>query len=206
MNNNAAVLAALPLALLQSTRAHDRPGEVLEDEDLSVSLPRRLGLSGVIETQIQRYETAAKSGKRVTSEEFNQLLKLVLRRPDAETILRQTGARVAQRQFETVSPTWLKIMRILPRAAILAGIRRAAKKLLKNMSGAADIHVSGKPVLARMKEPEIAFLEPPGVGCALYASAFEEIASLYLGRKATVAHARCATNDGSGYCEWRLDG
>jgi hypothetical protein len=203
MNNNAAVLAALPLALLQSTRAHDRPGEVLEDEDLSVSLPRRLGLSGVIETQIQRYETAAKSGKRVTSEEFNNLLKLVLRRPDAETILRQTGARVAQRQFETISPTWLRMLRILPRAAMMAAIRRATKKLLRNMSGAEEILVSGNPVQARMKKPEIAFLDPPGLGCALYASAFEEIASLYLARKANVAHSRCATHDG-GYCEWQL--
>ena len=68
MNNDTAVLAALPLALLQSTRSHDRPGEVLEDEDLSASLPRRLGLSGVIESQIQRYETAARSGKRVPPE------------------------------------------------------------------------------------------------------------------------------------------
>lgn len=205
MNHNAAVLAALPLALLQSTRAHDRPGEVLEDEDLSVSLPRRLGLSGVIETQIQRYETAARSGKRVTSDEFNNLLKLVLRRPDAETILRQTGARMAQRQFETASPTWLKLLRVLPRAATISAIRRATKKLLRDISGAAEITVTGNPVHARIRKPEIAFLDPPGVGCTLYAAGFEEMASLYLGKKAHVAHARCATNDGD-YCEWRLEG
>jgi hypothetical protein len=87
----------------------------------------------------------------------------------------------------------------------MAGIRRATKKLLRNISGAPEIVVTGNPVQARIKKPEIAFLDPPGVGCALYASAFEEIASLYLGRKANVAHARCATNDG-GYCEWQLEG
>lgn len=202
--NNTPVLAALPLALLQSTRAHDRPGEVLEDEDLSASLPRRLGLSGVIETQIYRYETAAKGGKRVPSDEFNNLLKLMLRRPDAETILRETGARVARRQFETVSATWLKLLRILPRAAIMAAIRRATTRLFKNIAGTTDISVSGNPMHARIKSPATTLMEPAGVACALYASAFEEVASLYLGRKAQVRQVRCAT-DGGGYCDWQLE-
>jgi hypothetical protein len=204
MNNDTAVLAALPLALLQSTRAHDRPGEVLEDEDLSISLPRRLGLSGVIESQIQRYETAARGGKRVPGEEFNNLLKLVLRRPDAETILRETGARVAQRQFEGV-PAWrLGLLRILPRAATLRALRKASERLLRNISGASDVQVSGKPLRAQIFRPQIAFLDPPGVACSLFASAFEELASLYVGKKANVAHTRCATNGGD-YCEWQLE-
>jgi bacteriochlorophyll 4-vinyl reductase len=204
MNNDGAVLAALPLALLQSTRSHDRPGEVLEDEDLSVSLPRRLGLSGVIESQIRQYEAAARSGKRVTAEEFHNLLKLVLRRPDAEPILRQTGARVAQHQFERASPTVLKLLRILPRAATYRAIRKAAAKLLRSISGNPDVSVAGKPLHARMQSPQITAMEPAGTACALYAAAFEEIASLYLGRKANVAQTHCATN-GGGYCEWRLE-
>ena len=202
--NNTPVLAALPLALLQSTRAHDRPGEVLEDEDLSASLPRRLGLSGVIETQIYRYETAAKGNKRVPSDEFNNLLKLMLRRPDAETILRETGARVARRQFETVSPTWLKLLRILPRAATMAAIRRATARLFKNIAGTTDFSISGNPMHARIKSPPTTLMEPAGVACALYGSAFEEVASLYLGRKAQVRQVRCAT-DGGGYCDWQLE-
>ena len=204
MSTNNAVLAALPLALLQSTRSHDRPGEVLEDEDLSLSLPRRLGLSTVIERQILHYETAAKAGKRVPSEEFNNLLKLVLRRPDAETILRETGARVAQRQFEGVSGVWLKTLRVMPRRVMLRGIRSATRRLLRNMSGAEEITVQGNPIRARITKPEVALLEPEGLGCTLYAAAFEELASLYLGRKTTVAHERCAAQV-EGYCEWRLD-
>jgi hypothetical protein len=200
-----AVVAALPLALLAATRSHDRPSEVLEDEDLSVSLPRRLGLSGVIGTQIMRYETAARSGKRVSNDEFVNLLKLVLRRPDAETILRETGARVAQRQFDGVPPTWLKLLRILPRAAINAAIRRATNRLLRNISGSDDVAVQGKPIRARITKPVTAFLDPPGVACTLYGAAFEELASSYLGKKTSVAHDKCATQ-GSEYCDWRLDG
>jgi hypothetical protein len=204
MKNDTAVLAALPLALLQSTRAHDRPVEVLEDEDLSASLPRRLGLSGVIETQIHRYETAAKGGKRVPSDEFNNLLKLMLRRPDAETILREAGARVAQRQFESVPPSWLKLLRVLPKAVMIGAIRRATARLLKNIAGTTDVTVAGNPINARIKNPQTALLEPAGVACALYASAFEEISSLYLGRKTRVQQLRCVT-DGGGYCGWQLE-
>ncbi len=204
MSNNTAVLAALPLALLQSTRSHDRPGEVLEDEDLSLSLPRRLGLSTVIERQIQHYETAAKAGKRVTSEEFFNLLKLVLRRPDAETILRETGARVAQRQFASVGAARLKLVRVLPRRVMLRSIRGATTRLLRNISGASDIHVTGNPIIARITRPEIAFLEPEGLGCSLYSAAFEELASLYLAKRPAVVHERCAAQS-DGPCEWRLD-
>ena len=200
-----AVLAALPLALLAATRAHDRPSEVLEDEDLSVSLPRRLGLSGVIESQIHRYETAARSGKRVANDEFVNLLKLVLRRPDAEPILRDTGARVARRQFDNVPPLWLKLLRALPRAVIYASIRRATTRLLRNISGSDDVVVQGSPIHARIRKPVTAFLEPAGTGCVLYAAAFEELASLYLGKKASVTQSKCATQGGNGYCEWRLE-
>lgn len=199
-----AVIAALPLALLESTRAHDRPGEVLEDEDLSVSLPRRLGLSGVIETQIRNYQSAARSGKRVSQDDFVNLLKLVLRRPDAEAILRQTGARVAQHQFENVPPLWIKILRVLPRALSSKVIGRASARLLRNISGSSEVTVQGTPLHARINKLETARLDPPGVACALYGAAFEELASLYLGKKASVAHAKCATQ-GGGYCDWRLD-
>lgn len=199
-----AVIAALPLALLESTRANDRPGEVLEDEDLSVSLPRRLGLSGVIETQIRNYQSAARTGKRVPHDDFANLLKLVLRRPDAETILRQTGARVAQRQFENVPPAWVKLLRALPRAVSYGVIRRASRRLLSSISGSSAVMVQGTPPHARINKLPTALLDPPGVACALYGAAFEELASLYLGKKTNVAHARCATQ-GGGYCEWRLE-
>ena len=197
------VVAALPLALLAATRSHDRPSEVLEDEDLSISLPRRLGLSSVIVTQIQRYETAARSGKKVSHDEFVNLLKLVLRRPDAEPILRETGALVAQRQFEKVSPSWLKVLRILPRAAVYAVIRRATRRVVRNHSGYDQIKVDGNPVRAQNRKPAAALIEPPGIGCALYGAAFEELASLYLNKKASVKPTRCASKDGE-VCEWEL--
>jgi bacteriochlorophyll 4-vinyl reductase len=204
VNYGGSVVAALPLALLEATRAHDRPSEVLQDEDLSVSLPRRLGLSGVIETQIQRYQVAARSGKHVPLDDFVNLLKLVLRRPDAEPILRQAGARVAQHQFDKVPPAWVSVLRVLPRAAKYAVIRRAVRKLLSNTAGTDSVTVSGSPVQARIMNSVLARLDPPGMACALYAAAFEEVASLYLGKKTNVTHAKCVAQS-SDSCEWRLE-
>lgn len=90
-----AVHAALPLALMESVRTHDRPVEVLEDEDLTSSLPRRFGLSTVMLKQIQLYESASRAGKTVPLEEFLGLIRLVLKRPDSVPILREaaTGSR-----------------------------------------------------------------------------------------------------------------
>ena len=196
--------SGLAVALLEATRSHDRPSEVLEDEDLSVSLPRRLGLSGVIDTQINRYEQAAKAGRRMPLEEFISLLKLVLRRPDAEPILRETGARVAQRHFERATGLGIGIVRKMPRAIGFVVLARAERKMLRKITGTDRVDVKGKPLVARLHQSPTAMLEPAGVSCAIYGSAFERLASLYTNKKAKAAHSRCMVN-GGGICQWTLD-
>lgn len=198
------VVASLAVALLESTRSHDRPSEVLEDEDLSVSLPRRLGLSGVVETQIQRYQAAARAGKPLPLEEFKSLLRLVLRRPDAEAILREAGVRSATRHFEKVSGLATKMVRKLPRALGFIVLARAERKLLRNITGVDRVDVKGRPLVVRLHQSPTAMLEPAGVACALYGSAFEELASLYTGKRAKVAHSRCMVNGGA-ICQWTLE-
>jgi len=123
-----AVWAFLPLSLLQAVRAHDRPGEILEDEDLTASLPRRLGLSDVIDREIRNYERAAKRGRRVDSNDVTNLMRLVLRRPDAEAILRDTGRRVAAEYIRRVPGAWLRVARALPTRASLALARRGSRR------------------------------------------------------------------------------
>lgn len=198
------VAAALAVALLEATRSHDRPVEVIEDESFAISLPRRLGLSGVIETQIQRYDVAARANRRIPLEEFTNLLKLVLRRPDAETILREAGSRVAARRFERAPRSYVATVRALPRALAFVFVARATRKLLRDITGSDHIDVHGKPLAVRLHQPATAMLEPAGIACALYGAAFEEIASLYLGKRARVTHARCIVNGGS-ICQWTLE-
>lgn len=197
------VLPSLAVALLEATRSHDRPSEILEDEDFSESLPRRLGLSPVIDTQINRYEGAVRAGRRIPLEEFVSLLNLVLRRPDARAILREAGARSARRQFDRTSAFNVRLVRLLPRALGFVIIARATRRLLRNITGSDHVDVRGKPLVARLHQPPTAMLEPAGTVCALYGAAFEELVALYLGKPAAVAHSRCVINGGS-VCEWTV--
>ena len=49
------ISAVVALTLLEVIKQQDIPSEVLESEDPTVTMPRRLGLSDVIEMQIRRY-------------------------------------------------------------------------------------------------------------------------------------------------------
>lgn len=202
--SDGSVAPLLPLALLESMRAHDRPREVLEDEDLASSLPRRLGLTGVVESQIQRYESARRRGKRVPAEEVANLLRLVLRRPDAEAILHEAGYQVARRHVRRARPPAAGALRLLPRAATLAAARHSARRLLKRLVGPGSVEVEGGLLTARVRGGLVALLDADGAAtCVLYASALEELVFLYTGKRHTVVHGRCATR-GDPVCEWSL--
>src|SRR5687767_11108495 len=127
------VYPILPLSLLEAVRAHDRPAEILEDEDLTVSLPRRLGLTGVVDTQIRQFEQAERSGRSVHLGEVQNLIRLVLKRPDAEAILRDTGHRVALHHFRRVPDGYVKVLRKLPRGLLTGAYRRSARRMLKRV-------------------------------------------------------------------------
>lgn len=197
------VTAFLPLSLLLSVRAHDRPGEILQDEDLSASLPRRLGLSGVVESQIQNYERAARRGRRVPSAEVANLIQLVLRRPDAEAILRDTGQRVA-REHAARAPRFLaRLLPSLPRSLSFLYVRRSAGRMLRRLVGGGTVQVSGGPLHVRANGTLAAALDPSGTACILYGGALEELVAVFTGGRPHVVHVACATR-GAGGCEWVL--
>ncbi|MGH7444100.1 MAG: hypothetical protein ACREKM_04450, partial [Longimicrobiales bacterium] len=132
------VLPAFPLALLERVRAHDRPGEVLEDEDLMQSMPRRLGLTGVVFTQIRRYEDAARAGRTVPYAEVISLIQLLLRRADAGAILWETGELMAQRRLERVPGPFVRVVRFLPGAGA-GSAARVGRRLVRALSGGGSV-------------------------------------------------------------------
>ena len=89
------VSALVALTFLEVIQASDRPFEVFEEEDTSITMPRRLGLSGVVERRIRNYEEENRKGRKISDEEFNGLVKLVVRRPDARAVFLECGARLA---------------------------------------------------------------------------------------------------------------
>lgn len=196
------VVAAMPLALLESVRAHDRPGEVLEDEDLTLSLPRRFGLSDVIRGQIMRYETAQRTGKPARLNEVLGLVRLVLRRPDAELILRETGGRIAEWRYNRVPKTMASLYRLLPLRVAMMPVARAARRLFVEFRAGREVTAHRHPFYVRVRDSNPARLDPTGTTCALYTAALEKHAQLYTSRTWYVVHTHCRAQGGE-YCEWQ---
>lgn len=196
-----AVDAGVALALLEAVRAYDHPGEVLEDEDLAVSLPRRLGLKGVVLSQIEKYEKAHLAGRKVPAADVINLLRLVLRRPDAEAILRDAGKRIARFHYERLSRVSASLLRAIPGRLALAPVRRAARNLLRSSAGNGRPRVNRKPFVVRLPGSAAAGLDP--IACELYTCALEELILLYTGAARALHHGRCLAR-GDEICEWVL--
>lgn len=197
-----AVWAYLPLSLLLAVRAHDRPGEILEDEDVTASLPRRLGLSDVVDREIRNYERDARRGRKADARDVVNLVRLVLRRPDAEAILRDTGQRVAAEYIRRVPRFWRRTARALPaRAALVLG-RRAARRLLHRLVGDGEVHVAGHPPALRVSSA-LAASDATYTACVLYGSAIEAVLREYAGERPRLTEARCSAR-GAPFCEWTI--
>lgn len=197
------VVPALPLALLHAVRDSDRPGEVLEDEDLSVSLPRRLGLTGVIDSQIRRYENARQWQRTVPFDDLLSLMRLVLRRPDAASILLDAGHRVARMRHARSPKPALLALRVLPRGPLFASLRRVTRRLFRALTGDDALDVLPAPLIVRLRDPRLAQLDEIGTACRLYSGVLEEMIRLYGRKSLPIEHERCRAL-GHEYCEWRV--
>lgn len=197
------VPAILPLALLESVRDHDRPDEVLEDENLTASLPRRFGLSDVIYSQIRRYEEARRKRRPIPARELVDLIRLVIRRPDAEEILEEAGRGVVDMYLRGLGRRRARIARLLPRAAARAALARRARLFAKRLAAGAQPQVVSPPVRIELRDCITAEIDPGGVACLLYTSAVQALATRYLRTAARAEHTRCETR-GDEVCEWTV--
>lgn len=195
--------ADLPLAILESVRQHDRPAEVLEDEDLAASLPRRLGLTGVVESQIHRYRVARKRRERIPFEDVSNLLRLVLRRPDSEAILREAGHELAQHQGRKPFYRLAGLARLLPHAISTRMAQRTVRRLMRRIGGGVPIQVTRDPFQVEVQSPVTARVDRWGVACILYSAAIEEGVQHATGRRPDVEHPRCESR-GDASCVWTV--
>lgn len=199
----AEVAAILPLSLLESVRTHDRPEEILEDENLTASLPRRFGLSDVIHSQIRRYEEARRKGRPVPARELVDLIRLVIRRPDAEEILDEAGRELVARYLSGIAGRRARIARVLPGPLARAALARRARLLARRIAAGAEAVILSSPVRVRLRNSITAEVDPGGVACGLYTSTFQALSERYLRTGATAEHSRCETR-GDDQCEWTL--
>ncbi len=195
------VPAALPLALLEAVRANDRPEEVLEDEDLTVSLPRRFGLTDVVYTQIRQFEAAQKSGQKVRLDDVANLMRLMLRRPDAELIMHDTGKRFADWQFDRRSAAVRAMIPKLPARMSSMMAAREVRKSLKLLRAGSTITVTRQPFHVRIDGSTFARIDPNGAACPLITGLLQQHLRNYNCSSTTVALSACAAK-GNGRCEW----
>jgi predicted hydrocarbon binding protein len=200
---DAEVAAFLPLALLYSVRSHDRPEEVLEDENLTRSLPRRLGLSDVIHTQIRRYEEATRKGRTVPARELVDLIRLVIRRPDAEEVLDEAGRGIVSLYLKGMGERRARVARVLPRALARSALARRARILARRIAAGAQPDVAKAPLRVSLRDSITAEVDPGGAACGLYNSTFAALAGRYFRTAPRVEHTRCSTR-GDEACEWTV--
>ena len=196
--------ADLPLAILESVRQHDRPTEVLEDEDLTASLPRRLGLTGVVESQIHRYRIARKRRERIPFDDVADLLKLVLRRPDSEAILREAGHDLARHHGRKALYRLATLARLLPAALSTRIAKRSVRRLMRRIGGGVPMRVTRAPFRVQASSPVTARADRYGVACILYGAAIEEAVQHAIGRRPTVEHVACEAK-GAERCIWEVE-
>ncbi|MFO7893479.1 MAG: hypothetical protein R6U63_07095 [Longimicrobiales bacterium] len=195
--------ADLPLAVLESVRTHDRPTEVLEEEDLASSLPRRLGLTGVVESQIHRYKVARRRRERIPRDDVADLLRLVMRRPDAAAILVEAGRELARHHGRKFLYRAAGLARILPDAISTRIAKRTIRRLMRRLTGGATVQVTRKPLRVTAHETVTARADDSGTACTLYAAAIEEAAQHALGRRPSVQHIACEAF-GAEHCVWEI--
>lgn len=193
--------ADLPLAVLESVRSHDRPTEVLEEEDLAASLPRRLGLTGVVESQIHRYRLARRRRERIPSDDVADLLRLVLRRPDAEAILQAAGRELARHHGRKLLYRVAGLARILPSAISTRIAQRSVRRLMRRLGGSSALRITRDPLRVHVTDAVTARADETGTACVLYSAAIEEAAQHALGRRPSVAHVECEAR-GDEACVW----
>ncbi len=191
----------LPLILFETMRDMDRPEEVLEGEDLAASLPRRFGLNDVVHTQIHRFREEVRRKRPQGEADIENLIRLVIRRPDADEIFSEAGRRIARLAWDERSSTFRRLVPHLPPAIALRSARRAALRLFRQISGNGRLQVPRRPLLVRITGSLTARADPGGAACALYAGALTELMERYTGRGYHPEHSACETR-GAEACEW----
>lgn len=178
-------------------RDEDLPQEILEDEDPTQTMPRRLGLSDVVERQIRTYKEDARRRVRLSDEEIRGLFRLVLRRPDGDEVFRKAGKLLASGS----RAGWRSL---LPRRARFALARVSASRRLRRLFGRA---IGGFGRGAFVIEGRALFFiecDPGGDACHLLSGFCQQTLEQALGGAASVTHTLCQSR-GDALCRWEAE-
>ena len=187
------VSALVALTILEVLRASDRPFEVFEEEDTSITMPRRLGLSDVVERRIRNYQKETKKGHKISDEEFGNLVRLVVRRPDARAVLLECGTRLAGKLPRQP--------RLVPRKLALALARRKVSKRLRALFGRRVGGFADSGFVLEGRSLLFIQSDSGGDACSLVSGLCSATLSQSLKDPPTITHIACEAR-GDPYCRW----
>lgn len=192
------VQAVVALRLLEVMRDRDLPQEILEDEDPTRTMPRRFGLSDVVERQIRIYREDVRRRVRLADDEVRGLCRLVIRRPDSDEVFLQAGRLLASAER---SVGW---RRVLPRRLRFALARVTAGRRLRRLFGR-TIGGFGRGAFV-IEGRALFFIEcdPGGDACHLLSGFCQETIGQALGGSARVTHTLCQAR-GDPLCRWEAE-
>ena len=190
------VQAIVGLRLLEMIRDQDVPGEILESEDPARTMPRRLGLSDVVERQIRTYKGDVKKGVRLTDAEVMDLFRLVIRRPDGEEVFYGAGRLLASVERPG---RWT---RVVPRRLQYAVARGRVKRRLKRLFGRRIGGFGRGPFSVEGRALVFIESDPGGEACHFLSGFCQEVLEQTGGGVVEVRHTLCQAR-GDEQCRWQ---
>ena len=192
------IAALVGLSLLEVIRARDLPTEILDQENPSETMPRRLGLTEAVGLQIRRFGEEVRRGGRITDDEAKALFALVLRRPDAADVFFQAGEVMAGKDSAKRG-----IARWYPARVRYALARRQFRKRVKwlfgrPLGGFAHGHFTLEANAHLLLE-----MDSRGSACALLTGLAQTILARYFPDPGTICHPSCLAKNGD-LCRWTL--
>jgi hypothetical protein len=191
------IRARVALVLLKTLQRLDLPEEVLLDENLTETLPRRLGLSPVVYAQVRRFEEEERKGRHLNESEAVDLFHLISRRPDASRVFHDVGMNLT----EGLREGWRSILRG-SWAVRQAGRRSVAlttalfgRGLLTRIPKTGDLEV---------RHPFLHKVDEKGSACALITGLLEGVARVSGGRGGLTMDKVACRARGDDRCVWRL--
>ena len=174
----------------------DRPGEMLENEVIARTIPRRFGLSEVVERQIGLYREYARQGRKLTSDELAEFINLVTKRPDAARVFFEMGSQLADDHLPSRK-------RWLPRATRLMLLKRAIERTLARLFGQRVGGFISGPFSLEVSASPFVQLDTTGDACELVTGFCQRALRRGVDEELTVVKLGCETR-GARSCRWSL--
>ena len=193
--NHRRVKAIVGLRLLEVVRDRDLPTELLEEEDPAQTIPRRLGLSDVVDRQIRAYGDDVRKGVHLMDQGITDLFTLVNRRSDSDEVFFNTGRELVEVHLP------FRWGRVFPESIQYMFARTYLSWHLKHLFGRRILSFAEGPLNVEVQGLFFEEGDPEGSTCYLISGICQRILEQIGHRSAEVGHTLCQAR-GDDRCRW----